>query len=97
MTRKQKAKGYSEPGPTHAHGGEAGAIAGEVVGALLGSVAGPVGAVAGMVIGAAAGAMAGTVMDQEANRTSWHDHELDDAIGVTKGTVGSVRPAAKTT
>jgi outer membrane lipoprotein SlyB len=92
MERAQKPRTErAEPGPhraLHHHGGEAGAIAGEIVGAVLGSAAGPPGVMAGMVIGAAAGALAGEVLDQEAERTSRHDHELDDAIGVTKGDLG---------
>jgi hypothetical protein len=81
--------------PSHHHGAEAGAIAGEVVGAVLGSAAGPPGVVAGMVLGAAAGALAGEVLDQDAERASRHDHDLDDEIGVTKGDLG--RPPARTT
>jgi hypothetical protein len=30
-------------------------------------------------------------MDEEAERTSRHDHELDDAIGVTQGDLGARR------
>jgi len=93
MARKRKTGRGDGVRPSHVHGGEAGAIAGEVVGALLGSAAGPVGAVAGMVLGAAAGAVAGTMMDEEAERVSRHDHELDDEIGVTKGDLGRGGPA----
>jgi hypothetical protein len=77
--------------PAHTLGAEAGTIAGEVAGALVGSIAGPPGAIAGMVVGAAVGALAGEVMDEEAERTSRHDHELDDAIGVTRGDLGARR------
>jgi len=76
----------------HSHGEEAGAIGGEITGAIVGSMAGPPGVVAGMVIGAAAGAMLGKIIDEEAARTSHHDIELDEAIGVTKGDLGSVHP-----
>jgi phage tail tape-measure protein len=93
MERKHKADTEKAPPLPHHHGGEAGAIAGELVGAVLGSAAGPAGVVAGMVIGAAAGALAGTALDDEAERTSRHDHELDDEIGVTKGDLG--RPARR--
>jgi uncharacterized membrane protein len=79
--------------PSHVHGGEVGAIAGEVAGAVLGSVAGPVGAIAGMVIGAAAGTLVGEVLDREATRAHTHDEELDEAIGVSGGDLGSLRPA----
>jgi uncharacterized membrane protein len=91
-TRKPKEKAIH---PAHTHGTEAGAIAGEVVGAVMGSMAGPPGVVAGMIVGAAAGALAGKVIDQEAERTSWHDGELDDAIGVTKGDLGRTVPPRK--
>jgi len=77
--------------PAHTHGAETGTIAGEIAGALVGSIAGPPGAIAGMVIGAAAGALAGEAIDEEAERTSRHDHELDDDIGVTHGDLGARR------
>jgi hypothetical protein len=77
----------------HVHGSEAGALAGEIVGGLVGSAAGPAGLVAGMVLGAAAGALAGQTIDKDAARTSRHDKELDDAIGVTQGDLGRPRQA----
>lgn len=76
------------PHPSHTHGPQVGAVAGEAIGALIGSAAGPVGVAAGMLIGAAAGALAGKVYDQEAQRASIHDHELDEAIGVTGKDLG---------
>lgn len=82
------------PPPSHRHGEEAGAIAGEVLGAIVGSGAGPAGAVAGMVIGAAAGAIAGKVIDEDAERAHQHDDQLDEVIGVTKGSLGTPRPRA---
>jgi outer membrane lipoprotein SlyB len=92
MARKRKAtKAAALPRP-HTHGTEVGAIAGEVAGAVIGSAAGPAGAVAGMLIGAAAGALAGEVMDEEAERVSRHEGELDDEIGVSGGDLG--RPAS---
>jgi uncharacterized membrane protein len=90
--KRTESKGELAIHPAHKHGGEAGAIAGEVLGALVGSAAGPPGAVAGMVLGAAVGALAGEMMDEEAERTSLHDAELDETIGVTKGDLG--RPSA---
>jgi len=81
--------------PTHTHGTEVGAVAGEVAGALMGSMAGPAGVVTGMIVGAAMGALAGKVIDQEAERTSWHDGELDEEIGVTKGDLGRTVPPRK--
>ena len=76
------------PHPSHTHGMPVGAVAGEAIGALIGSAAGPVGVAAGMLIGAAAGALAGKVYDQEAERQSTHDRELDEAIGVTGKDLG---------
>jgi len=77
--------------PAHTHGREVGAIAGEIAGAVVGSIAGPAGTIAGLVLGAAAGALAGEAIDEEAERASFHDHELDDEIGVTKGDLGGRR------
>jgi uncharacterized protein YcfJ len=88
---KLEPKEAKTPRPSHTHGEEAGAIAGEVVGAVVGAGAGPAGAIAGMVIGAAAGALAGKVFDNEAERAHQHDDELDETIGVTKGTIGLPR------
>lgn len=81
---------------SHTHGAEVGAIAGEVVGGVVGSLAGPPGVIAGMVIGATAGALAGEALDRDATSESEHEHELDDAIGVTSGDLGrpSVKPPA---
>ena len=76
------------PHPSHRHGVPVGAVAGEALGALIGSPAGPVGVAAGMLIGAAAGALAGKVYDQEAERSSIHDKELDEEIGVTGRNIG---------
>jgi len=78
-----------KPPPSHTHGEAAGAIGGEVVGAIVGSMAGPPGAIAGMVIGAAAGAMVGKIIDEEEERKSFHDGELDEEIGVTSGELGA--------
>ena len=91
-TKKDAPPESVKPPPPHTHGVEAGAIAGEVAGAVVGSIAGPPGAIAGMVLGAAAGAMVGKILDEEADRKSFHDEELDDVIGVTKGDLGAVQP-----
>ncbi len=78
------------PAP-HTHGRQVGAFAGEIAGAVVGSIAGPAGTIAGLVLGAAAGALAGEALDEEEERKSYHDHELDDEIGVTKGDLGGRR------
>ncbi len=70
----------------HEAGGAAG---GAVAGAALGSIAGPGGAAAGAVIGGVVGAFCAKVGDEEADRVSLHDGELDEAIGVNGGTLGA--------
>ena len=72
--------------PLHEAGGAAG---GAIAGAALGAVAGPVGAAAGAVIGGVVGAFVAKVADEESARVSFHDNELDEAIGVTGGTLGA--------
>ena len=59
------------------------------MGAAVGALAGPAGAVAGGAIGTVVGAIAGGVMDREDTRADARDRELDDAIGVTRGTLGT--------
>jgi outer membrane lipoprotein SlyB len=88
---KTAGDGDVKPSPSHTHGEETGAVAGGGLGALIGSAAGPAGALAGMVFGAAAGAMAGKVLDEDAERAHIHDEELDETIGVTKGSLGMPR------
>lgn len=66
-----------------------GAVGGAAAGAVLGSVAGPPGAAAGAIIGGVVGAFTAKIADEEAERVSLHDQELDDAIGVNGGTLGA--------
>lgn len=68
---------------------EASALAGITGGVAVGALAGPPGMIIGGTIGAAIGLLAGSVLDVEEQRTSKHDHELDDAIGVTSGDLGA--------
>jgi len=68
---------------------KASAIAGATGGAAVGAIGGPPGVVIGGALGAAAGFLVGSVLDTEEHRASKHDHELDDAIGVTKGDLGA--------
>ena len=83
--KREKKKGAEH----HSHALlETSAVAGAVVGATVGSIAGPVGAAAGAAIGTALGAVTGNALDQEEERHSLHDHELDKAIGVEGGTIG---------
>ncbi len=72
--------------PAHEAGGAAG---GAIAGAALGSVAGPPGAAAGAVIGGVIGAFVARIADEEAERASFHDGELDAAIGVSGGDIGA--------
>lgn len=70
----------------HEAGGAAG---GAIAGAAMGAVAGPVGVAAGVVIGGVVGAFCAKVADEEAERVSAHDHELDAVIGVSGGSLGA--------
>jgi hypothetical protein len=67
----------------------AGAISGAASGAAIGSFAGPPGAIAGAILGGAAGAAAGAALERSNERRSFHDRELDEAIGVTSGEIGA--------
>lgn len=64
-------------------------VTGAVAGAATGVIAGPAGAIAGGAIGTVVGIIAGSVMGRERTRADEHDRELDDAIGVTSGTIGT--------
>jgi phage tail tape-measure protein len=64
----------------HALAGAA-ALSGAVAGAIAGAVGGPAGVVAGSALGGAA-------LEREEHRHDKHDHELDDEIGVTRGSLG---------
>jgi hypothetical protein len=66
-----------------------GAAAGAIAGAAMGAIGGPPGAVVGAVLGAAVGAMVTKVSDDEAERKSLHDGELDEEIGVNGGEIGA--------
>jgi phage tail tape-measure protein len=68
---------------------EAGALGGAIAGGVIGAIAGPVGAIAGAAIGSAIGGFAGNTIDHEQERTSLHDKELDEAIGVSNGHLGT--------
>ena len=70
----------------HEAGGAAG---GAIAGAALGFAAGPVGAAAGALIGGAIGAFVAKIGDEESERVSLHDGELDAAIGVNGGDLGA--------
>jgi hypothetical protein len=70
----------------HEAGGAAG---GALTGAVLGAIGGPAGAAAGAVIGGVVGAIVAKIGDEEAARVSFHDGELDEAIGVNGGDLGA--------
>jgi len=70
----------------HEAGGAAG---GAIAGAALGAVGGPVGVAAGAVIGGMVGALCAKIADEESERVSAHDGELDATIGVSGGTLGA--------
>lgn len=73
----------------HAIHEAAGTAGGALAGAALGSVAGPPGLAAGAVIGGVVGAFVAKISDEEAERVSFHDQELDEAIGVSGGDLGA--------
>jgi phage tail tape-measure protein len=68
---------------------DVGTIGGALTGAIIGSVGGGLGVIVGSAIGAAIGKVAGTVLDRDSHEGEKHDHELDDAIGVTAGDLGA--------
>jgi hypothetical protein len=70
----------------------AGALLGAGVGTVFGVLAGPPGMWTGAILGALAGAAAGRAMDVQGSRTSKHDAELDDQIGVTSRSLGRPQP-----
>jgi hypothetical protein len=70
----------------------AGALLGAGVGTVLGVLAGPPGMWTGALLGALAGAAAGRAMDVQGSRTSKHEAELDDQIGVTSRSLGRPLP-----
>jgi phage tail tape-measure protein len=71
----------------------AASLAGVAAGAAVGAVVGPVGAIVGGMIGAAVGSAAGEIITEENERRSFHDRELDEDIGVTKGDLGAAEPS----
>lgn len=70
----------------HEAGGAAG---GAIAGAALGFVAGPAGAAAGALIGGVVGALVAKIGDEESERVSLHEGELDAVIGVNGGDLGA--------
>lgn len=74
---------------------DAAVIAGAASGAVAGALAGPPGVVVGGAIGAAVGMLAGRALDRAEVRAADHDRELDDVIGVTKGSLGERDRAAR--
>lgn len=69
-----------------------GAGVGLVAGALAGAIAGPIGAVVGATIGSVVGEATGAAIHRQEHERTMHDHELDDAIGVTSGPIGAGAP-----
>lgn len=87
--RPQKSGDEAAKSQRHVLHEAGGAAGGALAGAALGAIAGPAGAAAGAVIGGAVGAVVAKVADDEAERASLHDAELDEAIGVTGGDIGA--------
>lgn len=69
-------------------------LTGAVAGAATGALAGPAGIIAGGVIGTVVGAAAGRAIANEDARWAAHDRELDEKIGITKGSMGA-RPETR--
>jgi hypothetical protein len=67
----------------------AGAAGGAVAGAALGAIAGPLGIATGAIVGGVIGAFVAKVSDEESERASLHDGELDAVIGVNGGDLGA--------
>jgi hypothetical protein len=65
-----------------------GAVMGAAVGGVFGVLAGPPGIWTGALLGALAGGAAGRVISVQEARTSRHDAELDEEIGVTSHNLG---------
>jgi uncharacterized membrane protein len=84
-TKKQRSTPHHHP-HLHEVGGAAG---GAIAGAAIGAIGGPGGAAAGAVIGGVIGAFVTKVADEESARVSFHDGELDAAIGVNGGDLGA--------
>lgn len=62
---------------------------GAVAGAAVGALGGPVGVAAGAVVGTLIGGIAGAIASTEDARARAHDRELDDTIGVSRGSLGT--------
>jgi outer membrane lipoprotein SlyB len=65
-----------------------GAVMGAAAGAIVGVLAGPPGMWTGALLGGLAGTAAGRVMYVQGARTSKHDADLDEEIGVTSHNLG---------
>ena len=65
-----------------------GAVMGAAAGAIVGALAGPPGMWTGALLGGLAGTAAGRVMYVQGARTSKHDADLDEEIGVTSHNLG---------
>ena len=76
----------SQRHPLHEAGGAAG---GALAGAALGSMADPLGVATGAVLGGVIGALVARVGDEESERASFHDGNLDAVIGVNGGDLGA--------
>lgn len=66
------------------------AVLGGIVGAVTGAIAGLPGLVTGAIIGFLIGLLAGVVGENEDQRAALKTRRLDEAIGVTRGSLGTV-------
>ena len=67
----------------------AGALSGVVSGVALGAFTGPIGVVIGMWMGIGVGFVAGYVLAGDDEKRSVRTQELDEIIGITKGSMGA--------
>ena len=66
------------------------AALGGIVGAVMGAVAGPPGVAVGALFGFLVGLLAGVVGEREDQRAALRTRRLDDTIGVTRGSLGTL-------
>lgn len=89
---ERRAAGLPPPDDDRGIEADIGAGVGLLAGATAGAIAGPIGAVLGATIGSIVGGATGAALHRQEHERVMHDHELDDAIGVTKGPLGTGAP-----
>jgi hypothetical protein len=67
----------------------AGVMSGLISGITLGAFTGPVGMILGLLIGTMVGLFAGTMLAEEHETRTRRHKELDEIIGITRGSLGA--------